>query len=430
MRTPRCCRPLVGAAAAVFMPLIVAAVELPYVETFETAELGLTRSPYNGLAGSGVNENALPENPPGWIDGPPVSAASSASPWSIAEVAGNRYLRLHGPERFDGNGLAYASFNATHVPVGDGRGWEASVEFTLDELTLNGANSTLGLGLGAGARRLFTNVSGGGNYGRDEGYFVEIYFEASSAADLAAVPPRLRILRSTGSPALAGSSVAGPAGFLDRTSTYRLTLRGVGEGTARRVSGTVENLTVPGSPLTLEYLDEAPVAVNVFGLRHRSASYANTANHLLALDVRFDNFAVALVGVSALQNWRQAHFGTTAGTGDAADAADPDGDGVPNAWEYALGRNPLKPGAPGPLFTGAYDPLADTFTATVRVRAHDPDLTLALERAPSPGGPWTEVTSTPTATTADTPGFERRHYSDPAPDGTVQFYRFAIEERP
>jgi hypothetical protein len=44
--------------------------------------------------------------------------------------------------------------------------------------------------------------------------------------------------------------------------------------------------------------------------------------------------------LSALQNWRQANFGTIANSGDAADGADPDGDGLANAQEFAAGTDP------------------------------------------------------------------------------------------
>ncbi len=44
--------------------------------------------------------------------------------------------------------------------------------------------------------------------------------------------------------------------------------------------------------------------------------------------------------LSALQQWRQTYFGTTANAGDAADSADPDGDGMTNAREFAAGTAP------------------------------------------------------------------------------------------
>jgi alpha-L-rhamnosidase len=41
------------------------------------------------------------------------------------------------------------------------------------------------------------------------------------------------------------------------------------------------------------------------------------------------------------QQWRAQYFGATANSGDAADGADPDGDGMTNALEYEAGTNPL-----------------------------------------------------------------------------------------
>ena len=47
--------------------------------------------------------------------------------------------------------------------------------------------------------------------------------------------------------------------------------------------------------------------------------------------------------LSDAEHWRRTHFGTTLDSGLAADAADPDGDGVPNRLKRALGG---KPGVP------------------------------------------------------------------------------------
>jgi uncharacterized delta-60 repeat protein len=44
-----------------------------------------------------------------------------------------------------------------------------------------------------------------------------------------------------------------------------------------------------------------------------------------------------------LQVWRQTHFGTPDDTGDAANLADPDHDGLTNAVEFAFGLNPRTP---------------------------------------------------------------------------------------
>ena len=44
---------------------------------------------------------------------------------------------------------------------------------------------------------------------------------------------------------------------------------------------------------------------------------------------------------TVLEDWRETWFGQIANSGQAADVADPDEDGLPNLVEYQLGRNPL-----------------------------------------------------------------------------------------
>jgi hypothetical protein len=44
--------------------------------------------------------------------------------------------------------------------------------------------------------------------------------------------------------------------------------------------------------------------------------------------------------LSALESWRQEHFGATTGNGEAADNADPDRDGLENLVEFGFGLNP------------------------------------------------------------------------------------------
>ncbi len=46
-----------------------------------------------------------------------------------------------------------------------------------------------------------------------------------------------------------------------------------------------------------------------------------------------------------LQNWRALHFGITADSGDAANSADPDGDGLSNLMVFAVGSDPKKASA-------------------------------------------------------------------------------------
>jgi len=49
---------------------------------------------------------------------------------------------------------------------------------------------------------------------------------------------------------------------------------------------------------------------------------------------------LSVIVMTPLENWRFTNFGTIANTGNAADDADPDGDGMSNALEFTAGTNP------------------------------------------------------------------------------------------
>ncbi len=53
----------------------------------------------------------------------------------------------------------------------------------------------------------------------------------------------------------------------------------------------------------------------------------------------------SIIALTPIQAWRLQWFGTTADTGDAADATVATSDGMPNLLKYALGLNPLVPAA-------------------------------------------------------------------------------------
>ncbi len=61
------------------------------------------------------------------------------------------------------------------------------------------------------------------------------------------------------------------------------------------------------------------------------------ANNLTTVTITY------LPELSAFFSWRVQYFGTSSNTGNAADGADPDGDGVTNLDEYTAGTNPLDP---------------------------------------------------------------------------------------
>ena len=55
-------------------------------------------------------------------------------------------------------------------------------------------------------------------------------------------------------------------------------------------------------------------------------------------------FTDTLTRLTAVEEWRQLYFGSTAPVGSAADNADPDGDGLENLIEFAFGLRPLQAG--------------------------------------------------------------------------------------
>lgn len=114
---------------------------------------------------------------------------------------------------------------------------------------------------------------------------------------------------------------------------------------------------------------------------------------------------------TAMERWRVLHFGTPIGAADAANLADPDGDGIPNLLEYAAGTSPLLPSAPvtwasfeGDRLSFGYQRIADPALVYTVQGTHDlvtgPWLTVQAPGNPSTGadnvaGPVVIVDSVP-----------------------------------
>jgi hypothetical protein len=73
-----------------------------------------------------------------------------------------------------------------------------------------------------------------------------------------------------------------------------------------------------------------------------SAGTKTCALHIANNDPDENPFDITLTGNGTVPqtNWRQTYFGTTSNSGNAADLADLDGDGIPNIVEYAFGLHP------------------------------------------------------------------------------------------
>lgn len=97
----------------------------------------------------------------------------------------------------------------------------------------------------------------------------------------------------------------------------------------------------------------------------------------------------ANVPITAIETWRQTHFGIITNTGDAANHADPDFDGIVNLIEYALGTLPNSAeSSTAPIVGKSGNRLTLTFT---RVRG---DLTYIVE-AGSTLASWSTLETNP-----------------------------------
>ena len=109
--------------------------------------------------------------------------------------------------------------------------------------------------------------------------------------------------------------------------------------------------------------------------------------------VRYDS---GVPGLTLLESWRQTYFGVTAGTGAAANSADPDNDGLPNIVEFGFGLNPVLPGSsqlPAPQFAGGTQVIS--FTQPWNVSG----ITYIAEWSPSLAeNSWTALPDTGTGT--------------------------------
>ncbi len=126
--------------------------------------------------------------------------------------------------------------------------------------------------------------------------------------------------------------------------------------------------------------------------------------------------------LSVSQDWRQQYFGTASSAGPAADLADPDGDGIVNVLERALGLDPKVPGTTG-LPTIAWEAATNRLTLTVSKGAYTSDLTFSAEGS-SDLVNWTTSGVTVLASTSTI--FQVR---DDAPASNRRFLRLRVTAR-
>ena len=97
-------------------------------------------------------------------------------------------------------------------------------------------------------------------------------------------------------------------------------------------------------------------------------------------------------GSGSIASWRQQHFGSDQNSGNAADLAAPDGDGIPNLVKYALLMTPGQNGSsrlPQAAMTGPSG--SRRLTLTFQRDPSRSDVTIVVEAQSGLGGTWSEI---------------------------------------
>jgi len=180
--------------------------------------------------------------------------------------------------------------------------------------------------------------------GADSGWLDDVTFAAAGN------PPPAAIAVETAAGVRIGSNATAPAFQvvgLTTNATQQLRIRNTGLSNL-----SISPLTPNGShaaDFTVSAQPAAaipPGATSVFELRFSPLAQGNRTARLeiASNDPNHSPFVIRLAGSaspSPIESWRIFRFGSASNSGNAANLADPDRDGLPNLVEYAFGLNPL-----------------------------------------------------------------------------------------
>ncbi|MBK8037608.1 MAG: choice-of-anchor D domain-containing protein [Verrucomicrobiaceae bacterium] len=160
--------------------------------------------------------------------------------------------------------------------------------------------------------------------------------------------PDIVLEEPVGTELLNGTGMAnfGPVAFDGSSSEKQFTIRNAGNAPLSlagvTLSGAQAGSFVVNTTGMASVLD--PMSATTFTVTFTPGELGSQGASLLVASNDQDEpgYGVTLAGtgVTSLQGWRQLHFGTTSGSGNAADNADPDGDGLGNFIEWACALNP------------------------------------------------------------------------------------------
>lgn len=141
-------------------------------------------------------------------------------------------------------------------------------------------------------------------------------------------------------------------------------------------------------------------------------------------------------GLSGFATWMQ--FSGTPVEGDAAAAADADGDGLANLLEYALGTSPSTAAVQAPVIPGEIETADGRFlTLTFQRRLDVTDVIFVVEASDTLTGPWTVIDplqphhQAAAHTGLPAPGWQTLTIKDPVPagEGSRRFMRLRVIQK-
>jgi autotransporter-associated beta strand protein len=159
-------------------------------------------------------------------------------------------------------------------------------------------------------------------------------------------------LTATTTGILAPQGTPATSGALTITSTGRLEIRPgdtLTVGSTLTLAGNLDLIAPPGltpgtSYTLLNKISTGPITGSFLDKPEGSTFTASGYTWQITYLGGDGNDTIITIPVptalSAVETWRQLHFGTTANTGNAADTFDPNNDGEPNLLEFATGQSP------------------------------------------------------------------------------------------
>ncbi len=161
--------------------------------------------------------------------------------------------------------------------------------------------------------------------------------------------PKLSLARNEPyAPIVNNATTVFPTTGIGSPEDVAFTLQNIGEGEMTIappvLSGTNASefsvLVPPATPIAVGGSSLMQVRFNPTSAGAKTAVLTLNTSDPLAPTLKFTITATA---ITAIEQFRLTHFGTTANTGDAADDKDPDGDGLTNFFEFVAGMIPTDP---------------------------------------------------------------------------------------